>query len=166
MKNKQFIQILKFTLFSLSAGIIQIAMFELMYSLIHINYWISYLTSLILSVLWNFTFNRKFTFKSSNNIPLSMLLVFVYYVFFTPLSTWWGHSMESVGVNGTVVTLISMLINFVTEFLYQKFVVFKPYKRNATVKTNQDESINKVPNTKVDNNQSEDLQDLSNNSVK
>lgn len=119
-------QVLKFTLFSVSAGIIQIASFEIMYDLIHINYWISYLTSLVLSIIWNFTFNRKFTFKSSNNVPLSMILVFLYYLVFTPLSTFWGSWMEKIGITGIAVTAFSMIVNFVTEFLYQKFVVFNP----------------------------------------
>ena len=125
MKNSSLIQAVKFTLFSISAGVIQIVAFELMYDAIHINYWVSYLTALILSVLWNFTFNRKFTFKSANNIPFAMFLVALYYLVFTPLSTWWGNELEKIGVAGILVTVISMLINFVTEFLYQKFVVFR-----------------------------------------
>lgn len=125
MENKSLIQVIKFTLFSISAGVIQIASFELMYDLIHINYWVSYLTSLVLSVLWNFTFNRKFTFKSANNVPIAMLLVAIYYAVFTPLSTLWGDALEKIGVAGILVTIISMIINFVTEFLYQKFVVFR-----------------------------------------
>ena len=92
-KKETLWQMIKFTLFSISAGIIQIATFEIMYDLIHINYWVSYLVSLVLSVLWNFTFNRKYTFQASNNIPLSMLLVAIYYAVFTPLSTLWGHEI-------------------------------------------------------------------------
>lgn len=125
MENKSLIQVIKFTLFSISAGAIQLATSEIMYDLLHINYWVSYLTSLILSVLWNFTFNRKFTFKSANNVPIAMLLVAVYYAVFTPLSTLWGNAMEKAGVAGILVTAFSMIINFVTEFLYQKFVVFR-----------------------------------------
>lgn len=125
MENKSLIQVIKFTLFSISAGAIQLATSEIMYDLLHINYWVSYLTSLILSVLWNFTFNRKFTFKSANNVPIAMLLVAVYYAVFTPLSTLWGNAMEKAGIAGILVTAFSMIINFVTEFLYQKFVVFR-----------------------------------------
>lgn len=125
MENKSLIQVIKFTLFSISAGAIQLATSEIMYDLLHINYWVSYLTSLILSVLWNFTFNRKFTFKSANNVPIAMLLVAIYYAVFTPLSTLWGNAMEKAGVAGILVTAFSMIINFVTEFLYQKFVVFR-----------------------------------------
>ncbi|MGN1200728.1 MAG: GtrA family protein [Candidatus Caccovivens sp.] len=125
MKNSSLLQAIKFTLFSISAGLIQIASFELLYDLININYWVSYLTSLILSVLWNFTFNRKFTFKSANNVPFAMFLVFLYYLVFTPLSTLWGNAMENAGIEGILVTAFSMIVNFVTEFLYQKFVVFR-----------------------------------------
>ena len=131
MEKETLWQVIKFTLFSISAGLIQIATFEIMYDLIHINYWVSYLVSLVLSVLWNFTFNRKYTFQASNNIPLSMLLVAILYAVFTPLSTLWGHALEKIGVTGFLVTAISMIINFVTEFLYQKFVVFR--KSNKTV---------------------------------
>lgn len=77
---------LKFALFSVSAGIIQAGTFALMFDLLHWNWWVSYLISLVLSVLWNFTFNRKFTFKSANNVPKAMLLVAAYYCVFTPLS--------------------------------------------------------------------------------
>lgn len=131
-ENSSLWQAIKFTLFSISAGIVQIASFELMYDIIHINYWISYLVSLTLSVIWNFTFNRKFTFKSSNNIPLAMSLVFLYYLVFTPLSTLWGNAMENAGIHGFFVTAFSMIINFVTEFLYQKFVVFRNSINSAT----------------------------------
>ncbi len=125
MKNSSLWQIIKFTLCSASAAVIQIASFEILFDACHITYTISYVISLVLSVLWNFTFNRKFTFQSANNVPLAMLLVFLYYVVFTPLSTWWGDAMESAGVAGILVTIFSMLVNFVTEFLYQRFVVFR-----------------------------------------
>lgn len=122
---------IKFTLFSISAGIIQLAVSELMYDLIGINYWVSYLTALILSVIWNFTFNRKFTFKSANNVPFAMFLVLCYYAVFTPASTLWGNAMEKAGVAGVLVTIFSMLINFITEFLWQKFVVFRNSENSA-----------------------------------
>ena len=102
-----------------------------MYDWIHINYWVSYLTALILSVVWNFTFNRKFTFKSANNVPLAMTLVLVYYAVFTPASTLWGNAMEKAGIAGILVTAFSMIINFITEFLWQKFVVFRNSENSA-----------------------------------
>ncbi len=142
MKNSNLLQVIKFTFFSISAGVIQLASFELMYDLIHINYWVSYLISLVLSVLWNFTFNRKFTFKSANNVPFAMFLVFLYYLVFTPLSTLWGNAMENAGVAGILVTAFSMIINFVTEFLYQKFVVFRG-SINSAVST-EEEKFKKV----------------------
>lgn len=125
MKNKNLIQAIKFTVFSLSAGAIQLATNAIMYEVLHIDYWVSYLTALVLSVLWNFTFNRKFTFKSASNVPFAMFLVACFYAVFTPLSTWWGHEMEAAGIPGLVVTIFSMLVNFVTEFFYQKYVVFR-----------------------------------------
>ena len=124
-KKEKFLQVVKFTLFSLSAGIIQIGSFELMYTVIGWkSWWATYLISLTLSVLWNFTFNRKFTFKSASNIPLAMTLVVLYYCAFTPLSVFGGRALEGAGWDGTVVTIVMMLINFVTEFLWDKFVVF------------------------------------------
>ena len=86
-------QALKFTLFSASAGIIQIVTYTLMYEVLHWAPWLSYLVSLILSVLWNFTFNRKYTFRSDADIKRSMLLVGLFYLVFTPLSTWWTAAL-------------------------------------------------------------------------
>ena len=131
---KNFWKIVKFTLFSISAGVIQLAVSEIMYDLIHINYWVSYLTSLILSVIWNFTFNRKFTFKSANNVPIAMTLVLAYYAVFTPASTLWGTAMEKAGVAGILVTAFSMIVNFITEFLWQQFVVFRTAEGSAVDK--------------------------------
>lgn len=125
MKNKSFVQAVKFTLFSISAGLIQIVSFTLLNELIKWAYWPSYLISLILSILWNFTLNRNFTFKDSSNVPVAMLKVFAFYLVFTPLSTYLGNLVEVSGVNEYIVLVVTMLINFVTEFLYQKFIVFK-----------------------------------------
>ena len=76
-------------------------------------------------MIWNFTFNRKFTFKSASNVPLAMLLVVIYYCAFIPSSVFGGDALEGIGWNGTLVTVLMMVINFVTEFLYQKFVVYR-----------------------------------------
>lgn len=125
MKNKELIRTIKFTLFSISAGAIQIGSFTLLNEFLHLKYWISYLIALVLSVLWNFTLNRHFTFKSANNIPKAMTLVAMYYLVFTPLSTWNEDFLTtSCGLNEYLVTLINMLINFITEYLYDRFVVF------------------------------------------
>ena len=124
--NKDTIQKIKFTLFSLSAGIIQLGSFALLNDVIKLEWWPSYLISLILSVLWNFTLNRNFTFKSASNVPVAMAKVFGYYCVFTPLTTIMGNYLTTnLGWNDYLVTIINMLINLVTEFLFQKYVVFK-----------------------------------------
>ena len=120
-------QALKFLLFSISAGAIQIGTFSIMHEWIGWdNWWACHLISLSLSVIWNFTFNRKFTFKSSNNVPFAMLLVLLYYAAFTPASIFGGQALKDIGWNGTLVEALMMVINFVTEFIWQKFVVFNP----------------------------------------
>lgn len=118
-------QVLKFTLFSISAGLIQIAAFTLMEAVFHLPYWPSYLTALVLSVLWNFTFNRRYTFRSDASVARSMLLVALFYAVFTPVSTWWGHALTTAGWNDFLVLAGTMVVNFVTEFLYQRFVVYR-----------------------------------------
>ena len=118
-------QVVKFTLFSISAGLIQIAVFTLMETVFHLPYWPSYLTALVLSVLWNFTFNRRYTFRSDASVARSMLLVALFYAVFTPVSTWWGHVLTTAGWNDFLVLAITMAVNFVTEFLYQRFVVYR-----------------------------------------
>jgi len=125
MKKGSLWQIIKFTLFSASAGIIQVAAFALMETVFHLPYWPSYLTALILSVLWNFTFNRRYTFRSDANVPRSMLLVGLFYVVFTPASTWWGDALTKAGWNDFLVLAITMIANFVLEYLYQRFVVYR-----------------------------------------
>lgn len=118
-------QVVKFTLFSISAGLIQVAAFTLMETVFHLPYWPSYLTALVLSVLWNFTFNRRYTFRSDASVGRSMLLVALFYAVFTPVSTWWGHALTTAGWNDFLVLTITMAVNFVTEFLYQRFVVYR-----------------------------------------
>ena len=122
---KEFIRVLKFTFFSLSAGIIELGAFALLTELTGLSYWPRYLTALVLSVLWNFTLNRKFTFQSAANIPTAMLKVALFYAVFTPLSTLLGSFLaDGLLWNGYLVTGINMVLNFVTEFLYQRFYVF------------------------------------------
>lgn len=118
-------QVVKFTLFSISAGLIQVAAFTLMETVFHLPYWPSYLTALVLSVLWNFTFNRRYTFRSDASVGRSMLLVALFYAVFTPVSTWWGHALTTAGWNDFLVLAITMAVNFVTEFLYQRFEVYR-----------------------------------------
>ena len=116
----------KFLLFSCSAGLIELGSFALFNEVFHWPYWGAYLTALVLSVLWNFTLNRKFTFKSANNVPKAMALVLCYYAVFTPLSTIFGNWLvERCGWNEYLVTVMNMLLNFVTEYLFDTFVVFR-----------------------------------------
>lgn len=123
-EKKQLWQVIKFTLFSISAGVVQIGSFAVMELFIQ-DYWIPYLVSLVLSILWNFTLNRRYTFKSAANVPVAMAKVFGFYVVFTPLSTWLGDRIETVGVNDFLILIGTMLLNFVLEFLFCKFVVYR-----------------------------------------
>ena len=125
-KKKEFLRSVKFLLFSVSAGIIQIGSFTLLEELTPWPYWPCYLISLILSVIWNFTLNRRYTFKSANNVPKAMLLVFLFYLVFTPATTILGNYLaEGLGWNDYLVTGINMVLNFTLEFLYDRFVVFR-----------------------------------------
>jgi len=129
-KKKELFRALKYAMFAASAGVIQIGSFTAFTELpkalggTEWSYWACYLPSLILSVLWNFTFNRKFTFKSASNIPVAMLKTAAYYAVFTPLSAWVGNFAAEAGINHYVVEICTMLVNFITEFLYQRFFVF------------------------------------------
>lgn len=126
MPKKEWVRLIKFVMFSASAGIIQIGAFTLLNELSEWRYWPCYLISLILSILWNFTFNRRFTFKSNANITRAMLLVFAFYLVFTPLTTWMGDWLaEDLQWNEYLVTAINMLLNLSLEYLYQRFVVYR-----------------------------------------
>ena len=125
-RKKEILRSLKFVLFSISAGVIQIASFTLMEEVLHLEHWLSYLVSLVLSVLWNFTLNRKFTFCSAGNVPIAMLKVAGFYLVFTPLSTWWTAVLtgEALGWNEYLVLALTMIVNFATEYLFDRFFVF------------------------------------------
>ena len=139
MKKKELLRTIKFVLFSISAGIIQMGSFALLNELAGLDYWVSYLIALVLSVLWNFTFNRKFTFKSTANITRAMLLVAGYYCVFTPLSTWLEHLLAgNMDWNEYLVTALNMVLNMVTEFLFQRFVVYRnSIDTNATAQASK-----------------------------
>lgn len=124
-RMKEHIRVIKFFFFSVSAGVIQTLSFTLMNEVFVWNYWVCYLTALVLSVVWNFTLNRKFTFHSANNVPIAMLKVAAFYLVFTPLSTWGGQVLTEIGWNEYIVLALSMILNLVTEFFYQKYVVFR-----------------------------------------
>lgn len=149
-KKQEFIRILKFTLFSCSAGLIQIGTFTLFSELVFHDpenqYGISYFISLFLSVLFNFTVNRKFTFKSAKNVPIAMLLVLAYYAVFTPASIFWGIALErDAGWNKYIVLAFTMIINFVTEFLYTRYVVY-----GKSINTQPIKDKNKKKNKKIE----------------
>ena len=122
--NKSLWQAVKFTLFSISAGIIQVGSFAVLEIFIQ-TYWIPYLVSLTLSILWNFTLNRKYTFKSAANVPVAMAKVFGFYLVFTPVSTYLGSMAEKQGCHDFLILAVTMLSNFVLEFLFCKFVVYR-----------------------------------------
>ena len=133
-EKKNWLQMLKFTLFSASAGLIQIASFSLLELFVK-NYWVCYLPSLLLSILWNFTLNRRYTFKSAANIKVAMLKVLGFYAVFTPLSTWLGHLAEKAGWNDFLILALTMIANFVLEFLFCKFVVYRGQEDTLVTKT-------------------------------
>lgn len=119
------VRFVKFLGFSISAGVIELGSFALFNEVFHLHYWVSYLTALVLSVLWNFTLNRKFTFRAANNVPVAMLKVFLYYCVFTPLTTILENELAgNLWWNEYLVTIINMVLNFVTEFLFQRYVVY------------------------------------------
>ena len=123
---KEFFRVLKFVLFSASAGIIQMGTFALLNELTSWPYWPCYLISLVLSILWNFTLNRQFTFRSTANVGAAMLKVFGYYCVFTPTTTVLGNWLaEGLMWNEYLVTGLNMLLNLSTEYLFQRFVVYK-----------------------------------------
>lgn len=124
-KKEEAVRVVKFVLFSASAGVIETLTFTLMFEILNWPYWPCYLTALVLSVLWNFTLNREFTFKSAANVPIAMLKVAAYYAVFTPASTLWGNALTNLGWNAYIVLFGTMLINLATEFLFYRLVVYR-----------------------------------------
>lgn len=132
MKKESLWQAVKYTLFSVSAGVIQAVSFTLLFEvLLRSNeslYWVCHIVALILSILWNFTLNRKYTFQSAANVPIAMLKVAAFYLVFTPVSAWLGQLLVDMGWAGLLVEALTMVTNFVLEFLYFKYVVFRDKK--------------------------------------
>lgn len=124
-KKETIIQVAKFVAFSMGAGIIQTVSFTLMNEIAKVDYWISYLIALVLSVLYNFTFNRRYTFKSATNVPIAMLKVALFYCVFTPVSLILGDKANDAGVNEYIVLAVTMMCNMVTEYLFCRFVVYR-----------------------------------------
>ena len=126
MRRKELIRSLKFLCFSLSAGVIQIVTFTLLNELVRWPYWPCYLIALVLSVVWNFTLNRRYTFQSANNVPKAMAQVFGFYCVFTPASTLLGSYLaDTLLWNEYLVTILNMVSNFVLEYLFDRLVVFR-----------------------------------------
>lgn len=124
-RRKELIRTIKFALFSASAGIIELGSFTLLDLFTTWQYWPKYLIALVLSVLWNFTLNRRFTFQSANNVPVAMIKVACFYAVFTPVTTIGGNYLaENLGWNDVLVTILNMALNLVTEYLYDRFFVF------------------------------------------
>ncbi len=144
-KKNEIWRVIKYVLFAASAGIIEFGSFTLLtlipYFALKQNYWMPALISLVLSVIWNFTFNRKFTFQSANNVPIAMVKVLCYYIVFAPLSIWLAqmYLVDQLGWNELLVKAVVMLVNFITEFLYQRFFVFgKSLDTNDIAKKNKE----------------------------
>ena len=126
MSRKELIRSLKFLLFSISAGVIELVSFSLLNELTTWSYWPCYLIALVLSVLWNFTLNRRYTFQSAGNVPKAMALVALFYCVFTPVSTLLGSYLaDTLQWNEYLVTILNMVLNFVLEYLYDRLVVFR-----------------------------------------
>ena len=134
---KEWLRALKFGIISVSAGIIQIGLFTLLNEVLAWNYWVAYLISLLASIIWNFTINRKITFKSSNNVKIAMLLVLLFYAVFTPVSTILGSMAESGGVNEYIVLAVTMISNFALEFLFSKLVIYRNQENTLESKKKQ-----------------------------
>lgn len=123
-KAKEVYRAIKFTLISASAGIIQVLLFTLINEILGWNYWAAYLIALVASIVWNFTVNRKVTFKAAGNVAVAMLLVLLFYAVFTPTSTLLGELWERGGANEYLVLGVTMIFNFVLEYLYTRYIVY------------------------------------------
>jgi len=157
LDKKELFRTIKYTLIAMSAGLIQFGLTALFNVVIPIGNVLSYFIALVASVIWNFTINRKYTFKSANNVPKAMFLVFLYYLVFTPLSLWFvGYLgdgiiidesfmvIEHLGWHWLIGFAINIFINFVTEFLFQKYVVFKGSIDTNNLAKKEQESLKKV----------------------
>lgn len=124
--NKEVIRAIKFVLISASAGIVEIGLFTIFTEFTQLPYWPRYLVALIASVLWNFTINRRYTFKSTKNVPRAMAMVFAFYLVFTPATTILGNYLaDTLHWNDYLVTGINMALNLTLEYLYDTFIVYR-----------------------------------------
>ena len=139
MNKKSLWQITKYVFFSISAGLIQVSSFAIFNELCKFNYWLAYILSLSLSIIWNLTLNRRFTFKSATNVPIAMLKTFAFYLVFTPISTYLGDVADKAGINEYLILAVTMLSNYILEFLFYKFFVFR--NQENTLKQKNDTSV-------------------------
>ena len=172
-KRKGVMQFIKYALCAASAGIIQIVLFSILQAVIPSNgktihfivedmdlvTFIATTVALCASILWNFTFNRKFTFKDAGNVPKAMILAFLFYVPFYPFQTWYVHTIksllvEAIGTDGAGIIAEGtvMIINFALEFMWQKFVVFRKPKDKKENKTEENENSGETENADNTNN--------------
>jgi len=146
-KKQEITKFFQFVIFSISAGLIQILVYTLLSEVIQLSHWEAYLPALICSVLWNFTINRRFTFKSVSNIPIAMMKIAFYYCLFTPISTWWvrvlnqQHTSMSTVLWGYIILIGTMLINFVTEFSVYRFWVYRTTLNTSAAGEREQEKI-------------------------
>jgi len=146
-KKQEVTKFFQFVVFSISAGLIQILVYTLLSEVIHLSHWEAYLPALICSVLWNFTINRRFTFKSVSNIPIAMMKIAFYYSLFTPISTWWVRELNRQHVSmspvlwGYVILIGTMLINFVTEFSVYRFWVYRKTLNTSAAGAREQEKV-------------------------
>lgn len=172
-KKKGVMQFIKYALCAASAGIIQIVLFSILQAVIPSNgktihfivedmdlvTFIATTVALCASILWNFTFNRKFTFKDAGNVPKAMILAFLFYVPFYPFQTWYVHTIksllvEAIGTDGAGIIAEGsvMIINFALEFMWQKFVVFRKPKDKQENKTEENKNSGETENADNTNN--------------
>lgn len=136
---KEFLRTVKYTLIAASAGIVQIGSFTLFNEVWNMKYYLAYIISLALSVVWNLTINRKATFKTNANYGIALAKIIGYYLVFAPLTMWGGQQLVNVGWNEYVVEGLTMFLNFVTEYLFYRFVVFRGEIDNAKKKEKAEE---------------------------
>lgn len=172
-KRKGVMQFIKYALCAASAGIIQIVLFSILQAVIPSNgktihfivedmdlvTFVATTVALCASILWNFTFNRKFTFKDAGNVPKAMILAFLFYVPFYPFQTWYVHTIksllvEAIGTDGAGIIAEGsvMIINFALEFMWQKFVVFRKPKDKQENKTEENKNSGETENADNTNN--------------
>lgn len=152
-KRQEKLQFVKYALCAASAGIIQFLTFTILQAVIPDNGQTMHFivenmsvvtfsattVALCLSILWNFTLNRKFTFKDAGNVPKAMVLAFIFYIPFYPFQTWYVHTIKellgasiNIDAAGIIAEGTVMIMNFILEFLWQKFVVFRKKKPTQT----------------------------------